>query len=381
MEDKTTIGISDLLRQFIKALVEEVVIEGKSFDDQKKKYLKRYSKEEGVDDAALEKNLTEFFIAMEDWKALKSKSSQIAAKMLAKDCYLSEETLEILLASKVKNNNNNSTVVHENVNVREEKDAERRKKEKKERAQLPLKNNDKTAIDESNQFYRISNGSLYGLKPIHGRVELPSVVDGQTVIRIGDSAFARMGLESVVIPDTVTKIGSNAFEQCQRMKVAVVPDSVTDIGEGAFRKCRSLTRIDLPNRLRTIEPRLFAECESLIHVDIPVSVSIIRKEAFRNSPLQKIVIPDSVTMIEDLAFYYCRELLSLTMSKRVVKIGSHAFGGCRSLKSIVIPNSVESIEPTALMGCDGLKELTIGRSNYEKVKSALSPTVSVHFID
>jgi chaperonin GroL len=88
MQDKTAIGISDLLRQFIEALVEEVVIEGKLFDDQKKKYLQRYSEKEGVDYAMLEKNLTEFFEVAEECKSQKSKSGQIAMKALAKDCYL-----------------------------------------------------------------------------------------------------------------------------------------------------------------------------------------------------------------------------------------------------------------------------------------------------
>ena len=56
MPDKTSIGISDLLRQFIEALVEEVVFEGKPFDNQKKSNLQSFSQEEGVDYATLEKN-------------------------------------------------------------------------------------------------------------------------------------------------------------------------------------------------------------------------------------------------------------------------------------------------------------------------------------
>lgn len=97
MPDKTSIGISDLLHKFIEALVKEVVIEGKPFDDQKKEWLQTYSHEEGVDYATLEKNLMEFFEVMEEWKNQKSKSSQIAAQMLANDSYLSEEVLSRLM--------------------------------------------------------------------------------------------------------------------------------------------------------------------------------------------------------------------------------------------------------------------------------------------
>ena len=99
MPDKTSTGISDLLRQFIEALVEEVVLEGKPFDDKKKKWLQTYSQEEGVDYASLEKNLTDFFEVLEEWKKQKSKSSQLAAQMLATRCSLSEEAVEKLFSS------------------------------------------------------------------------------------------------------------------------------------------------------------------------------------------------------------------------------------------------------------------------------------------
>ena len=55
MSDKTTIGPSPLLRQYIEALVKEVMLEGKTFDNQKKNDLQRYSQDEGVDYATLEK--------------------------------------------------------------------------------------------------------------------------------------------------------------------------------------------------------------------------------------------------------------------------------------------------------------------------------------
>lgn len=97
MQDRTTIDTSDAFREFIAALVEEVVLEGKPFDDKKKKYLQRYSQEEGMDYAALEKNLTDFFEVMEEWKRLKSKSSERLAKLIANDCYLSKEEVEKLL--------------------------------------------------------------------------------------------------------------------------------------------------------------------------------------------------------------------------------------------------------------------------------------------
>ena len=96
MKDKTTLGISDELRQYIETLVEEIVLEGKSFENNKK-YLSRFSEAEGVDYESLETDLYDFFEIMEEWKSFHTKGSRIAAKMLGRACYLSEEMMNRLI--------------------------------------------------------------------------------------------------------------------------------------------------------------------------------------------------------------------------------------------------------------------------------------------
>lgn len=96
MSDKTALGISDELRQYIEAMVEEVVLEGKFFENHKK-YLQRFCEVEGVDYACLENNLMLFFEVAEEWKNYQSKSSQIAMRTLAKECYLLENTVDELM--------------------------------------------------------------------------------------------------------------------------------------------------------------------------------------------------------------------------------------------------------------------------------------------
>ena len=96
MKDKTTIGITDAFREFIAALVEEVVLEGKPFEEQKK-WLRKYSAVEGMDFATLENNLTEFFETVEELKSKESKAIERFAKMLAKNCYLEENEVDKLV--------------------------------------------------------------------------------------------------------------------------------------------------------------------------------------------------------------------------------------------------------------------------------------------
>lgn len=105
MQDKTAIGNienantpSKAFREYIESLVEEVVLNNAVFNDHKK-YLQRYSHEEGLDYAMLEKSLTEFFETVEELKHHESKACERLATNLGKDCYLLEETVDKLMAS------------------------------------------------------------------------------------------------------------------------------------------------------------------------------------------------------------------------------------------------------------------------------------------
>ena len=59
--------------------------------------------------------------------------------------------------------------------------------------------------------------------------------------------------------------------------------------------------------------------------------------------LTSVTIPNSVTSIEQYAFYGCSGLTSITIPNSVTSIGGGAFYGCSGLTSITIPNSVTSI--------------------------------------
>ena len=78
-------------------------------------------------------------------------------------------------------------------------------------------------------------------------------------------------------------------------------------------------------------------------------------EGFANcTNLEKIIIPDSITTIDSLAFSGCSSLTSITIPSSVTRIGDDAFNACFSLESIVIPDSVTSIGQQAFSFCSSL---------------------------
>ncbi|MDE7365057.1 MAG: leucine-rich repeat domain-containing protein [Ruminococcus sp.] len=102
-----------------------------------------------------------------------------------------------------------------------------------------------------------------------------------------------------------------------------------------------------------IEEKIDAE------VVIPYGVTSIAKQAFFNSKIRSIVIPDSVESIGNMAFYSCMSLKSAVISDNVKSIGHGAFEHCYFLESVNIPKNVKVIEYGTFWGCHCLKSIVI----------------------
>ena len=149
---------------------------------------------------------------------------------------------------------------------------------------------------------------------------------------IADAAFCNCSsLTSVTIPNSVTSIESRAFYGCYSLTSITIPNSVTSIGNFAFYECSSLTSVTIPNSVTSIGWSAFYGCSSL-----PVENNL----RYADTYLVEVV----------------DETLSTYSIKEGTKwIGSSAFYNCSSLSSITIPNSVTSIENYAFYGCEALK--------------------------
>jgi hypothetical protein len=95
--DSPKATISEGLQNFIESMVEEIVLEGRPFDTQKK-YLKKYSENEGLDYDKLEADITTFIEILDSLKTAFSKLQVKLAEEKGRDCYISEETVKKLVS-------------------------------------------------------------------------------------------------------------------------------------------------------------------------------------------------------------------------------------------------------------------------------------------
>ena len=112
----------------------------------------------------------------------------------------------------------------------------------------------KAAYDRNNE-YRFALGEIRGYNGGSKSPVISRDIWGETVVAIGNSAFANKQLTGVTIPNSVTVIGSNAFYNNQLTSVTI-PDNVTSIGDGAFAD-NQLTRITIPNSVTSIGSNAF----------------------------------------------------------------------------------------------------------------------------
>ena len=79
----------------------------------------------------------------------------------------------------------------------------------------------------------------------------------------------------------------------------------------------------------------------------------------KTSSLVSLIIPGSVTRIDEEAFIQCPLLSEIIIEDGVMVIEEAAFCECTSLKTISIPNSVVSITGNPFVACDQLERIII----------------------
>jgi len=199
---------------------------------------------------------------------------------------------------------------------------------------------------------KIDTAALFGN---HGVLcSVKEVIIPESVTEICDNAFSCASINKVVFEgNRVTKIGEKAFYNCQSLKEFSIPTAVRTIGSEAFANTK-LTEITIPQNVTSLGEQAFGYCKDLQKVTILGNISRIEDYTFANTNIKEIVFPTGVVVLGSHIFDGT-DIVSVVLPDTLKTIGNEAFKGCKSLTSINFPTSLQSIGNSAFEGCTGLK--------------------------
>ena len=137
----------------------------------------------------------------------------------------------------------------------------------------------------------------------------------------------------------------------------VIDYSVDTIGAYAFGNC-DLTEVIIPDSVTKIENDAFEFNMHMTKVEIPETVTEIGNYAFWSCyMLSDYEIPPHITKINYESFAYTAKP-EVVIPQGVTEIADYAFCGCGSTTKVTIPDSVTKIGNSAFQSC-GLKDVVI----------------------
>ena len=220
-------------------------------------------------------------------------------------------------------------------------------------------------------------------------------------------------LITLILPNGVSSIENFAFDGCENLKSLTVPNGCREIKMMGIYNCKRLENVTLPINLNKIDGTNFSQCPKLLGISvnpdniyfksdngvlytkngltllrypigksdtsfiIPSGVVTIGSYAFYHSNLESIVIPSSVTTIENTAFGYCKNLTKIDLPNSVTKIGMMAFDNCSKLSTVKMSDNISKIEMMTFSYCTSLQTFTIGKNVSEIDGTAFSGCASM----
>lgn len=109
------------------------------------------------------------------------------------------------------------------------------------------------------------------------------------------------------------------------------------------------------------------------------NVTTIEKNAFKNCKVLKgtIVIPNTITKIDNCAFYGCKNIKKLKLGKQTKKIGSKAFYGCKNLVEVDASKALKitSIGKSAFKNVSIKLRFSVSKKTSNKIRNLLRNSV------
>lgn len=233
---------------------------------------------------------------------------------------------------------------------------------------------------------------------------LVEVVLEEGIVSIVEESFRESTLLSKInFPSTIRSIGEGAFQGCNLSGVIELPESLSSLGADSdgksypaavFNGCRitafsidenngffstdengilydkykttlldcpdaiDLTSVVVPESVTAIDNYAFSKVSGLKSITLHDSVYSIGTRAFAYSGIVSFAFPKNLTQVSDGMFYHCVDLVQVDLHDNIGAICDSAFSQCSSLETLDIPSSCYSIGASAFSST-AIKSITL----------------------
>ncbi len=291
----------------------------------------------------------------------------------------------------------------------------------------------KFVVDESSEYFSVDEwGVLYNKDktqlikfPDSSEITEYDIPEGVTDLSYHAFAYSK-NLEKVSCPSTLKSIGKYDFFHCFSLVEVVLEEGIVSIIEEAFRESASLSKINFPSTIRSIGEGAFQGCNLSGVIELPESLSSLGSDSDGKSypaavfngcritafsidenngffstdengilydkykttlldcpdaiDLTSVVVPESVTAIDNYAFSKVSGLKSITLHDSVYSIGTRAFA-YSGIVSFAFPKNLTQVSEGIFYHCVDLTQVDLHDNIGVICDSAFSQCSSLETLD
>lgn len=171
------------------------------------------------------------------------------------------------------------------------------------------------------------------------------------------------GLSFTESGGSVTIIGFDNSKKALRIPGTINGKTVTAIAENAFFNS-GVESVVMPDTINSIGAGAFLNCTNLRNISLSSGITRLTENTFRGcSNLTSVTLPKNLNFISTQAFYKCASLSQIVIPSSVTYLGDWAFAGCSSLKSISIPDGVTYVGQSLFYECFSLERCSFSSAS------------------
>ncbi|MCM1054503.1 MAG: leucine-rich repeat domain-containing protein [Bacteroides sp.] len=163
-------------------------------------------------------------------------------------------------------------------------------------------------------------------------------------------------IKGIYVPNGHENVTVNIPSQILEWKITDISNSQESTNGDSHSK---IIGVVLPDSITAINDNAFSGFTNLSQLNIPSGVQYIGRAAFSHTALVSVNIPDGITEIPYEAFLDCPNLKNVRLPEGLQAIRSSAFESCNQLEELTIPESVTLIGDLVFAGCTSLGKLVI----------------------